>query len=83
VSKKEKFAAYLKRRRKEKKWSLRALAKRSGIPHSNLYRMEQADADPTLSAVRKLATAFGERVPQFLEPVFAPQPKVKGEVAEG
>jgi len=64
------FGPYLQQRRKEKKLSIRAFARRAGAPHTNIFQFEQLRKDPRLTELAQLAKAFREPLAKFLEPML-------------
>jgi ribosome-binding protein aMBF1 (putative translation factor) len=64
------FGRYLAERREEKGLSLRALARRSHMPFSNVFQMESLRKNPRLTELQQLARGFNESLLQFLEPLL-------------
>lgn len=64
------FGPYLMLRRKQKNLSIRALARRAGAPHSNIYQFERLGKDPRLTELAQLAKAFREPLSEFLKPLL-------------
>jgi transcriptional regulator with XRE-family HTH domain len=64
------FGPYLMHRRKQKKLSIRALAKRAQFPHTNIFQFEKLRKDPRLTELAQLAQAFREPLAKFLEPML-------------
>ncbi len=52
------FGAYLRALRKAKKWSLREVEARSGIPYTNLGQIERGQRDAAASTLIKLSEAY-------------------------
>lgn len=63
------FASYLSERRKKQKLTLRELAKRARVPHTNLFQFETLRKNPRLTELALLAKAFDEPLSQFVKPV--------------
>jgi len=57
----------LKQLRQERRWSLDALAKASGVSRSMLSQIERAKANPTLAVTFRIARAFGMSVGELVE----------------
>lgn len=58
----------LKRIRKENEWSQRQLAMKSGVSNTEISRIEDGlRKQPSLTVVRKLATAFGSRENEIMQ----------------
>ena len=61
--------------RRERGWSLDALAARSGISRATLSRLENAEVSPTAQVMGRICAAFGltlSRLMLMVEDVFAP-----------
>ncbi len=61
------IASQLMTLRREKKLTQKQLAKASGIPQSEISRIETGDANPTYATLSALAESFGVRV-GFIRP---------------
>jgi DNA-binding XRE family transcriptional regulator len=64
------IASQLMTLRREKKLTQKQLAKASGIPQSEISRIETGDANPTYATLSALAEPFGVRV-GFIRPDIA------------
>lgn len=60
------FQRNLRRLRKARRLSLRALAKKANIGYVSVHRIETGKQDPTLSMIVKLAKALGVTVSELL-----------------
>jgi DNA-binding XRE family transcriptional regulator len=56
------IASQLATLRREQKLTQRQLAERSGIPQSEISRIETGDANPTYATLSAIAEPFGARV---------------------
>jgi transcriptional regulator with XRE-family HTH domain len=65
----KKFGNYLYRRRRRSHLTLRALAKRARMPHTNIYQFENRGKNPRLDELVALSAAFNERLTKFLKPL--------------
>ena len=55
-------------KREEKGWSIRELAEKAGIDHSQIARMEKGErANPSASTLRAIATALHVPITELLE----------------
>lgn len=61
------IASQLMTLRREQKLTQRQLAEKSGIPQSEISRIETGDANPTFATLSALAEPFGARV-GFIRP---------------
>ncbi|MCG8361442.1 MAG: XRE family transcriptional regulator [Kiloniellales bacterium] len=69
------IAQRLRGLRNERRWSLEALAKRSGVSRATLSRLENAEVSPTANVLGKLCAAYGltlSRLMHMVEDDFAP-----------
>lgn len=57
------FASLLKRTRKKKDWSIRDLAKASGVAATSIYCIEREWRSPSLRVAKALAEALGLGTP--------------------
>ena len=62
--------------RRERGWSLEALAERSGISRATLSRNERGDTSPTASLLGRLCTAYGRTMSRLLAEVEADPPSL-------
>lgn len=53
--------------RKERKYSFRKLAQKSGLSHSFICDIEQGRSNPSFSSLEKLASALGVPPEKFFE----------------
>ena len=60
------IARRLARLRAERKWSLEALAERTGISRATLSRLERAELSPTAAMLGKLCTVYGWTLSRFM-----------------
>jgi len=60
------IATRLARLRTERKWSLEALAERTGISRATLSRLERAELSPTAAMLGKLCTVYGWTLSRFM-----------------
>lgn len=60
------IARRLARLRTERKWSLDALAERTGISRATLSRLERAELSPTAAMLGKLCTVYGWTLSRFM-----------------
>jgi transcriptional regulator with XRE-family HTH domain len=60
------IARRLARLRAERKWSLEALAKQTGISRATLSRLERAELSPTAAMLGKLCTVYGWTLSRFM-----------------
>ena len=60
------IARRLARLRTERKWSLEALAERTGISRATLSRLERAELSPTAAMLGKLCTVYGWTLSRFM-----------------
>jgi transcriptional regulator with XRE-family HTH domain len=60
------IARRLARLRAERKWSLEALAERTGISRATLSRLERAELSPTAAMLGKLCTVYGWPLSRFM-----------------
>lgn len=65
----KKFGTYLYRRRRRSRMTLRALARRAGMPHTNIYQFENRGKNPRLDELVALSAAFHEGLAKFLKPL--------------
>jgi len=56
------IASQLMTLRRERKLTQRQLAEKSGIPQSEISRIETGDANPTFATLSALAEPFGARI---------------------
>jgi transcriptional regulator with XRE-family HTH domain len=63
----EKIAMRIKALRAIRKWSQAELAKRAGISHGYLARLEIGMHDPTITTLEKIAKALRVKVSALLE----------------
>jgi transcriptional regulator with XRE-family HTH domain len=63
------FGPYLKERRRAKKLSIRALAKRAEMAHTNIFQFERLGKNPRLTELVALAGAFKEPLLTFMQPL--------------
>ena len=63
------FGKYLSDLRSQADWSLRELAKESGLSLTRLWNLEQDNHSPTLPALLKLSDAFGMSLTKFVAPL--------------
>ena len=61
------IASQLMTLRREQKLTQRQLAEKSGIPQSEISRIETGDANPTFATLSALAEPFGARI-GFISP---------------
>ena len=61
------IAARVHAGRTERRWTLDALAARSGVSRRLIVRIEQADANPSLATLLKLAAALGVTLTELLD----------------
>ena len=62
----QRIARRLSRLRAERKWSLEALAERTGISRATLSRLERAELSPTAAMLGKLCTVYGWTLSRFM-----------------
>jgi transcriptional regulator with XRE-family HTH domain len=60
------IARRLARLRAERKWSLEAVAERTGISRATLSRLERAELSPTAAMLGKLCAAYGWTLSRFM-----------------
>ena len=60
------IARRLARLRAERKWSLDAVAERTGISRATLSRLERAELSPTAAMLGKLCTVYGWTLSRFM-----------------
>ena len=60
------IARRLARLRAERKWSLEALAERTGISRATLSRLERAELSPTAAMLGKLCSVYGWTLSRFM-----------------
>ena len=60
------IARRLARLRAERKWSLEALAERTGISRATLSRLERAELSPTAAMLGTLCTVYGWTLSRFM-----------------
>ena len=60
------IARRLARLRAERKWSLEAVAERTGISRATLSRLERAELSPTAAMLGKLCTVYGWTLSRFM-----------------
>jgi transcriptional regulator with XRE-family HTH domain len=63
----ERLCQRIKALRRERNWSLEALATVSGVSRSMLSEIERGRANPTLAVVCRIAQAFGRSVGELVE----------------
>ena len=64
------LARYLKTKRDEKNWSMRELAEKAGVSHSEIARMEKGQRNnPSAAMLRAIATALHVPINELLEAV--------------
>ncbi len=68
----ERLSERIRHLRTEKKWSLEALAKSSGVSRSMLSQIERNEVNPTLAVLLSIARAFGVTVSELVETGQAP-----------
>lgn len=61
------IASQLMTLRREQKLTQKQLAKKSGVPQSEISRIETGDANPTYATLSALAEPFGSRI-GFIRP---------------
>ncbi|MFM1768990.1 MAG: hypothetical protein RJA22_1519 [Verrucomicrobiota bacterium] len=61
------FGRRVKQLRKDRGWSLDALAQSSGVSRSMLSQVEREEANPTLAVTLRIAQAFGMNLGELLE----------------
>jgi transcriptional regulator with XRE-family HTH domain len=66
VDMERRIARRLARLRTERKWSLEALAERTGISRATLSRLERAELSPTAAMLGKLCTVYGWTLSRFM-----------------
>jgi transcriptional regulator with XRE-family HTH domain len=77
-------AERVRRRRRERRWSLDGLAGRAGVSKGLLVQLEKGEANPSISTICKVAAALGASVadlveatgPQDVEVIPAGSPRV-------
>jgi transcriptional regulator with XRE-family HTH domain len=62
----QRIARRLARLRAERKWSLEAVAERTGISRATLSRLERAELSPTAAMLGKLCTVYGWTLSRFM-----------------
>jgi transcriptional regulator with XRE-family HTH domain len=60
------FGAHVIARRKERNWTIRELAKRANMAHSNIFQFENLGKNPRLTELVALAGAFEEPLVTFI-----------------
>lgn len=64
------LAEFIKKKREEKNWSMRELAEKAGVSHSEIARMEKGErTNPSASMLRAIATALHIPITELLEAV--------------
>lgn len=64
------LAEFIKTKREEKNWSMRELAEKAGISHSEIARMEKGERlNPSAATLRVIATALNVPITKLLETV--------------
>lgn len=66
------FGDYLNQRVDEEHLTIRALAERAQMPHSNIHQMLQLRKNPRLTELEMLAKAFNQPLSDFLKPLLEP-----------
>jgi transcriptional regulator with XRE-family HTH domain len=61
------IAARVRGQRAQRRWTLDELAARSGVSRRLIVQIEQADANPSLATLLKLAAALGVTLTELLE----------------
>lgn len=62
------FGRYVDYRRQQENLTIRQLAARAGMAHSNVFEFVQLKKDPRLSELLKFARAFNQPLAEFLRP---------------
>jgi transcriptional regulator with XRE-family HTH domain len=75
------IAARLRTERAQRRWTLDELAARSGVSRRLIVQIEQADANPSIATLLKLAAAFGITLTELLgsQPQERPVAVVSGQ----
>ena len=60
------FGAYVIARRKERNWTIRELARRANMAHTNIFQFENLGKNPRLTELVALARAFEEPLVTFI-----------------
>jgi transcriptional regulator with XRE-family HTH domain len=66
-----KIGEYVRSRRLKSGLSLRLLSSLSGLTPTQLFNIEAGTSDPRFGAIEKLAKAFEESVPKFLQGFYS------------
>ena len=62
------LAEYIKKKRNDKNWSMRELAEKAGISHTEIARIEKGErTNPSASMLRAIATALHVPITELLE----------------
>jgi transcriptional regulator with XRE-family HTH domain len=65
----------LRQLRERRGYSTRELARRAGVPHVTIVRIENDQTNPTVRMLERLAKALGIDVRDFFPPPVRRQPK--------
>ena len=64
------LAEFIKKKREEKNWSMRELAEKAGVSHSEIARIEKGErTNPSAQMLRAIATALHISITDLLEAV--------------
>lgn len=80
MSGQQSLGSYLRDSRKEKKISMRALARNAGISVAYLSKIEQNDANPTIDVLERIADALSVSVADLA--LFIPSKKSRSSVID-